>query len=181
MTTPHWPNDWAIGGDIETLEADVAALKIKTQYMHALIDGVHMGTDAGGLDALVALAGGATQAQANARAEALRTAILAHMTSVGTITAVGEHKAADTGNHDTLAAIAALTPSSLLAACITLVNGLNAAIVAHGDQSGVHFHDDATAAASTITTDPPTTLAHCITDLNDLLTTYSDHLALGSA
>lgn len=153
------------------------AMVIKTKYLHALINGVHMEADLEGVVSLTPLAGGALQSAANARANALKTAMIAHMAGVGTVFVDGEHLAADTGNSATLAAIAAATD---LPTCITLINGLSDASIAHGDESGVHFHDDMTEAGASITNDPPTTLAHCITDLNDLRQIFLDHFDLGS-
>jgi hypothetical protein len=116
------------------------------------------------------------QAAANARAEELRTILAAHMLGVGNSTTDGFHKAADSARRTTLLAIAAATD---LASCITLVNGLKTAF-AHGSQAGVHFTNDAALAAATITTDPPTTLAHCTTDLNDVLAALTAHFALAT-
>lgn len=161
---------------LSTAEADITALQLKSKYQAALINGVHMMADTG-VAALVALAGGATQAAANAQANALKAAFAVHAASVGTATVDGAHLAADTGNAATLAAVA---DASDEATSITLVNALLVAYNTHGDQSGVHFHDDATLAAGTITTDPPTTLGEVITDLNDLLTLATDHFALAS-
>jgi hypothetical protein len=155
----------------------IDAIQLKAKWELALINRVHMKIGQQGLDALVALAGGATQPQANARAEALRAALIAHMALVGTFNTDGEHLAADAANSATLAAIPAATT---LGTCITLITGLQAADVAHANAAGVHFHDDATLLASTITVVPPVTLANCITDLNDLLVNMLAHLNRGS-
>jgi len=148
--------------------AYIEALAISTDY--------HANQNQQGLDALAALAGVGTQAVANARANALKTAMIAHMASVGTRTARGSHKNADTANSATLAAVA---DASDLATSITLVNALLVAINTHNNQATRHFHDDATSV--TITTDPPTTLAHVRTDCDDLLAAMVTHMAAGAA
>lgn len=135
---------------------------------------VHSRIDMEGLLALAPLAGGALQAAADTRAELLRTAALAHGAGVATPTVDGEHKAADTTNDPTLAAI---PPAVDLASCIALINGLKAWLVAHAVQAGVHFVDDST--VYTIPVDPPVTLADCIADLNSLKTSFQTHFDLG--
>lgn len=148
----------------------------RLNYIAARAAGTHAYVDADlhGLLGLADVAGGATQAVANTRANLLKAAMLEHMASVGTPTVAGAHRAADTGAAATLTAVAA---ASDLATSITLVNALLAAVVDHGNQPGVHFHDDPDAVAAAITTNPPTTLAHVITDLNDLIDVYRAHFA----
>lgn len=154
----------------------VAALEVKSKYLLAGYSRVHMLADTD-IAALAALAGDALQAAANTRANALKASAVAHAAEVGTVTVDGAHLAADTTNSATLAAVAA---ASDLATCITLVNALLGFVNDHGDQSGVHFNNDATAAALTMTHTPPTTLAHCITDLNEILAGMQAHYALAS-
>lgn len=156
--------------------ADYNKVDARLQYIAARAVGTHAAVDATnhGLLGLAVVAGGATQAVADTRANLLKTAMVAHMASVGSETAQGAHRAADTGNSATLAAVPA---ASTLGTSITLVNALLAAIAAHGNQAGVHFNNDPDAVAAAITTNPPTTLAHVITDLNDLLVAYNAHFA----
>lgn len=175
----------ALQGDVTTLQSDMTA--VQTDAAAALLRArwlvanaavtVHLEADDEGLVALAALTGAETQNQANTRAEALRTAMLAHMAGVGTRFIDGEHKAADTGNAATLAAVPAATA---LPSCIVLVNALHAADNAHGGQAGVHFLNDSAESAATITVDPPVTLANCITDLNDLRQSFINHFNKGS-
>ncbi len=155
------------------------ALEIKTKYMLALINRIHMEVDFEDLLALAPLAGGATQGAANTRAEVLRTALLEHMDGVGTIYVDGEHLAAETSVSSTLTAIPAATEIN---SCITLVNGLLAAVIAHGDSSGKHFHNDTGAGGTgaTMTNNPPTTLGHLITDLNELKIAIQTHMSAGA-
>jgi hypothetical protein len=153
-----------------------ANLRTFGKYLLAAYNRVHMNDDLEGLEDLIALGGGATQAQANARAEALRVAMVAHMDSVGSPAVDGDHLAADPINRANLTDIPTLTGTSDLAACITLVNGLNESLRAHATQPGVHFHD---AVASIGTPDYP--LCHCsaeITAVNDGMggVTYSHEI-----
>lgn len=138
---------------------------------------VHMKKNVGTV-ALTALAGGATQAEANARANALKGYAATHAASVGSQTVDGAHKAADGAAASTLAAI---SNASTLGTCITLINGLFAWHQAHATQSGTHFHNDTVPAGESMTNTPPTTLAHCITDLNELVTMMQAHFARGVA
>jgi len=153
-----------------------AALQLKSKYQAALINGVHMKADTG-LVGLAALAGGATQAAANARANALQAAFATHAASAGTATVDGAHKAADTAQAPTLVAVAV---ASDLDTSITLVNALLVAYNSHGDSAGVHFSADATLAAISITPDPPVTLANVITALNTILAAAAAHFDLAS-
>lgn len=157
------------GGDLAT----------RVKYMDAAATATlfHMEADTS-LDALAALAEPDSQANANARANALKAHFATHAASVGTRAADGAHLAADTGNAATLAAVA---DASDLATSITLVNALLVAYAAHGAQAGVHFHDDATLAAAAITTDPPVTLTNVCVDLNDLLDLMVAHADNGAA
>lgn len=160
----RWPRVPLVDDDVQdevivNLNEHATALdtaSVKSKYLLAGYNRVHMAADSEGLDALVALTGGATQAQANARAEALRAAMLAHMDGVGTTSADGEHLASDPINRATLAAVPALTSGSNATACATLVVALNAALNKHATQPGVHFHDG----VSTIGT-PQFPLCHC--------------------
>jgi hypothetical protein len=160
------------GIDTTNASQDLAA-----KHARALLDGIHQEIDLEGLTSLTALAGTETQAQTDTFLEALRTACLAHGAGVGTATVDGEHLAADTANNATLAAIPAC--NNTLARSIALVNGLHAWDVAHATSVGVHFHDDAAEAADTITTDPPTTLAHVRTDGNDVRQSLLNHFSIG--
>lgn len=157
---------------------DVTALQIKTKYMNAVVSTVHMKADTG-FAGLSALAGGATQAQCNAQANAIQTALAAHMNSVGTILADGCCLAADPTHRATLIAIPV---ASSLPTCITLISGILAAIVGHGNAAGVHFHNDTGTSGSgaTMAPNPAVTLADCVTDLNSLLVNLQTHVALAS-
>lgn len=157
--------------------AQTAAQTITNNYLLAVAGTVHMAkhTD---LAALIALAGGATQAEANARANALKASAVAHAASVGSSSVNGDHKAAEVTAIGVLAAVAA---ASTLGTCITLINALFVWHKAHAIEAGVHFHDDTAPASNTLTVDPPVTLANCITDLNDLLTMVKAHYARGVA
>lgn len=151
------------------------AALLRGRYSVAWLTAAHMAIDSTTLAGLSALAGGSIQALANARANVLKAAVIFHFASVGSSLVDGGHKAA--GNSATLAAIA---PATDLTTCITLINGLLAALAAHGAASGVHFNNDAVLSAVAITTDPPATLPHCVTDLNDLLAAMVAHFALGT-
>ncbi len=139
-------------------------LRTFTKYLLAAYDRVHMDDDDEGLGDLTPLSGGASQADANARAEELRVAMLAHCESVGTPSVDGDHLAEDSINADVLSAIPTLTSLSDLPTCITLVNGLNTALLRHNTQPGVHFHDS----VSTIGT-PNFPLAHCSVEITAVM------------
>lgn len=177
---PHLLID-GTGGEVALLRTQVeqafVTVEIQTRYLLARDSGIHMAIDDEGLSTLAALPtdGSVTQAVANARAEVLRATMISHMGNVGTPLVDGEHLHSDTVNSAVLAAIPTLTPSSLLAACITLVNGLQAANVVHGNAADIHFHNDAAAVASTMTTNPPVTLANVVVDLNDIKTNFLAH------
>jgi hypothetical protein len=176
--------DVAVGGDLSVVGAitaassnvDSDALNLATKYTLALLNRAHMLVDTS-VSALVALGGGALQAAANAQANAIKAACLAHAASVGTATADGGHLAADVALAATLNAIPAATEIN---SCIALVTGIKTFQTAHATSAGVHFNDDAALAAAVITAVPPVTLANCITDLNDELAALQAHFALGS-
>lgn len=155
--------------------ADTDQIGSHIRYTNARAVGTHANVSAtlDGLAGLDDVAGGATQAVANTRANLLKTALIAHMADVWADDAPGAHMIAGATASGVLAAVAA---ASDLATSITLVNALKAALNDHGDEAGVHFHNDADAVAATITTDPPTTLAHVITDLNDLIDAIRAHI-----
>jgi len=165
----------------------ITALQVKSKYQLALIDKVHMLADLDDINALIALpvlvVGVANQAAANARANALQASFVGHLSSdPGTAFVDNEHQTTDATNRDTLAAIPIASSSPT---CITLINGLAAAIISHGDETvatKVHFHDDTTASGTgfTMTTDPPVTLANQVNDLNDIRQALLNHYSLGS-
>lgn len=156
----------------------VSGQALINKYQTALTgSAVHMKKNIG-TATLTALAGDALQADANARANALKAEAATHAASVGSQSADGAHKAADTTVAATLAAIPA---ASSLETCITLINGLFVWHQAHATQSGTHFHNDSAPAGNTLTVDPPVTLANCIADLNDLVTMMQAHFARGVA
>lgn len=160
-----------------SVEDDNIANNRRTRYLYALGGAaVHMQINQENVPALPVLPGTATQAQANARANALKVAWNAHVARVGTFAADGPHKTADATN------VIAAADASGLASCITLINALLAAVIGHGNQATVHFANDTGAGGTgaAITTDPPTTLAHCITDLNDLRTAFMTHFQLSA-
>lgn len=162
----------------ELAVAVLATQGITNNYLTALGGtAVHMRKDVG-KETLTALAGGALQADANARANALKADAAIHAASVGSQSVNGAHLAADATAAATLAAIPA---ASTLGTCITLINGLFAWHQAHAIQSGTHFHNDTVPAGQSMTNTPPTTLAHCITNLNELVTMMQAHFARGVA
>ncbi len=108
---------------------------------------------------------GSTQDQANVRANSMQLLALSHAGDVGTLEEDGDHLAADLVASGTLAVVPV---ASSLPTCITLINALFAWHLAHAIEAGVHFTDDVAVAGNMITHNPPTTLAHCVTDLNDL-------------
>ncbi len=154
------------------------AAQLRTKYQQALINGKHMAVDTQlvGLVAIPTVSGAVDLAAAIVRANLLQAAFAVHAASVGTATVDGAHLAADTA---TAATLAAVPVASDLGTAITLAVAL-AAADDHGSVSGVHFHDDATFAAVTITPDPPVTLANVLTALNTLTTAYQVHFALHS-
>jgi hypothetical protein len=140
-------------------------------YVRAQVSGIHqyapiLEPREGGLQGLAALTPAGTQPQANARAEALRAAALAHFANVGTMTANGAHRAADAVNAATLGAI---PPALGLASAITLASGLAATLAAHGDQDTVHWHEDAALVAFVLPVIPPVTLADLCDALDEIL------------
>lgn len=169
LTVPNSTGTLALTGDVTVNELEI-------QYARALIAGPHMQVNLRGLDLLTPFSGSENQTQADTRAEALRTAMIAHMAGVGTSSVNGEHLAADSVQSGILSGI---PPATNLGTCIALINGLHAADIAHGGSSGVHFHEDFTEETDTITVNPPVTLGNCLTDLNDLLTDFLAHFGRG--
>lgn len=137
---------------------------------------VHMQADTSitALTALSEVPAATTQAQANARANALQTAAAAHAASAGTVAAAGKHKAADA----TASATLALVPiASSLATSKTLTTALLAWLNAHAVEAGVHFHDDATAAAATVSDSTPDDLDEVAVVLNEIMVLMKAHFA----
>lgn len=164
-----------------TDEGTTAALAIKVKYMDAVATAAdfHMAADTG-LLGLSALTGGANAAAQSALANAMRTAMDAHMLSIGTRLAVGKHLITDAALEATLAAVPA---GSSTATNCTLTIALDAAFIAHGNSSGVHFHDDSTAAGYSVTSNllaGNATDANCLTELNALLAAMKVHFANGA-
>jgi hypothetical protein len=159
------------------MTVDPVALLVGPKYLLALESpNVHMLINKQGLDALTALPGGTVQGTVNLRVNTLKAAWNAHLSNVGSYSADGQHKATDAAH------AVATADATNLATCITLINDLLAAIIAHGDETGIHFSDDTGAGGTgaTITVDPPVTLANCVTDANDLLTAMQTHMGLGN-
>ncbi len=147
-------------------------LSTQVNFTTALVKGIHALANTQGLGVLSPLGGGASQAAANARAELFRTACLTHGTGVGTFSTAGEHLGADTANNAVLAAVPAATSE---ATCATLTEAIYTWSWTHAYDSGVHFRYDGVLGNSTISVDPPVTLADTITDLNDLLVNLLTH------
>jgi hypothetical protein len=163
--------------------SNVAVLDIKTKYEEAQINRIHMEADAADLASLIALTvlgGAASQAQANARANALQALMgTNHMLGVGTILVDGEHLAADTALATTLLAIPLAVD---IGTCQTLTQGLNTAIIGHGNSSGVHFHDDTGVNGSGFTPTNATadTLAKQRVDLDQIRQAMLNHFSFAS-
>jgi hypothetical protein len=169
-------------GALDALEGNRDNFNTAVKYLYAkATPTIHMEIDLQGLTDLVDLGGSDSQALVSARANALKAAWNLHLAGAGSLTVDGEHKTADATNV-VVAADAATTGGTALSSCITLVNALLASVIAHGDETDVHFLDDTGSGGTgaSITTDPPTTKAHCITDLNDLKLAMSTHMAAGS-
>ncbi len=163
---------------VDTARLD--ALEIRAKWIYAVLKPtIHMEADTEGVLALTPFVGTELQAAADARAEALRTALGLHMAGVGTNLVDGEHKAAETAVASTLAAIPAAID---FGTCTTLTLGLLNAIIAHGNSAGKHFKDDTTSGGTgaAITTNPPTTLAELLTDLNDIRQAMLNHMVAAS-
>jgi hypothetical protein len=173
--------------------AATTALQVKTKYLDAVTGAAyHMEIDLEGtaIAALAAFAGGAGAPSAGeltamyARVNLLQTAMLAHMAGVGTRLVDGEHKAAETTVATTLTAVAAA--SSVATAC-TLAIALGVAVIAHGDSSGKHFHDDTTSDSGsgyTATSDLAAgnaTADKCRIELNALRLAMATHFSNGAA
>jgi len=156
---------------------DPARAERRINYLLALNAGAHMNRDAS-LMLLSPLAADASQAEADARANVLKAAAVAHSTVVGNTEYDGYHKATGLTAATTLNAIA---DSSTLATCRTLTNGLLTWAGAHADASGVHFHDDTVLNAMSLTTATGSaTLPQLAVDLNDLLAAFRLHFASAS-
>lgn len=162
--------------DIADNATAITANAVATSYANARAAGVHMTPATHGVAALSPLGGTDAQSLVDARANALKAALLAHMASVGSKTAEGEHLAAEGAIATTLTAVPA---GSGLATTQTLTNALVTAFNAHGDSSGVHFHDDSTVAGFTPSNADADTKAKQITNLNELRAAMATHFALG--
>ncbi len=151
-----------------------------TKYSNAL-DGVkyHMAVDTSLLGLAVIDGTTPSDAVVFARANALKAAYASHFASVGTASADGKHKAADTALAATLAAVPAATT---VGTTCTLAIALGVALDAHGDSSGVHFHNDAAIAAYSPTSNllaGNATKALAVTELDALLAASLTHFANG--
>ena len=169
-----------ISADVSASETMQAAA-LATQYITAVGTPAdyHMMVDTS-LLGLSALAGGSNAAAQSARLNAMRTAIDTHALGVGSPTADGQHLAADTTNEATLAAVPA---GSNTATNCTLAIALGAFAAAHGNQTGVHFHEDATLTGYTPSSNllaGNATDAKCLIETNDLLAAFQTHFANGA-
>lgn len=165
-------------GDSVEEQGDIAQVSVALRWLYAKgKPTVHMHVDLEGLLAFANLATNADNATQNARCAVLKSAWNAHVAGVGTIAANGEHLAADATN-----TIADATPTNT-STRITWIAHAKAAIIGHGNQSGVHFTSDTGSGGTgfTLTTDPPVTDVDCANDLNDVLTAMKTHFNLGTA
>lgn len=159
------------------LTAFGGAADIKVKHTSAVIIGnlggcSHQQTDPGAatIGGLGSLDNAANLATAGARFSALRTLAIAHFASVGSASADGAHATADGVNGAGIG-----TNVSTLGSLITRIGEMKTALIAHASQGGVHFGNDPTLAALTLTTDPPTTQGECNADLNDLASALMVH------
>ena len=166
----------------EIFNASLAGSSVPQKYLLAAVvpSNVHMDLDTSFSDyvPLNSSAGVTTQAQANARANAMKAVAIAHAASVGTYLVDGYHKLADTANAATLAAVPA---ASTLATSKTLTTALFAWLVNHGDNitDAAHFNADATAGAATVTDSTPDDLDEVALVLNEILVLMQAHFARG--
>ena len=165
---------------LDALEAAGSAAAVKSKFLLAGMNRVHMLAKATAIASLTALtplvSGSATLPQALARFTALQALGVSHFAGVGTYLVDGEHLAADSADGVSLTAEAPTDLTSMKAS----IHNFGGYLVTHATAAGVHFHNDAGLGALALTTDPPTTLAQCNVDLNDIRTAMLTHFALGS-
>jgi hypothetical protein len=172
--------------DTKLAEHDSAldALEIATKWLYAATKPtVHMEADLEGLLSLTDLVHADTITTAVARATALAAAWNAHIAGVGTVTANGEHKVADATNTLPTTPTNLATLKTWIGVVTGGATGTAAAIIGHGDETGVHFLDDTDTSGTmfTLSVDPPVTQADCNDDLNDILAAMKAHFNLGAA
>lgn len=168
----------ANGSSVLSWAAGEPDIKTQLRYVQALADASIY--HAYGGDSIVYsyyedLGEGAAAAAAYARAAILKAYLIAHMNSNAAGDVRGAHKAVDTALALTLHLVPAATNTATLC---TLTIAIGVAFKAHGDSVGVHFHDDATAAGYTATSDllaGNATLANAIVELDALLSAFGFH------
>jgi hypothetical protein len=159
-------------------------LQIATRWLYAATKPtVHMHVDLEGLNSLANLVHADTITTANARAVVLAAAWVAHLAGVGTVVVNGEHKAADSTNTLPTNPTDLTTLKTWIGKVGGGATGTSAAIIGHGNQSGVHFLDDSGTGGTgfTLTVDPPVTQADCNDDLNAILAAMKTHFNIGTA
>jgi len=166
-------------------ETAIGQLQIALRYVYALEKpAIHMEADYGDLAPgnvpLTALGGGASQGDVATRLNLIKSVWNSnHLPGVGTVTANGEHKAADAAN----VIVAADATGISQASCSTLEDAIAACVVAHGNQAGVHFSDDTGTGGATyvIPHAGSASLANDIANANSLLTASLTHFGHGTA
>lgn len=167
----------------DTPAVSVYNLDLRARFLAFMFSTPHMDPETP--TGLTALAGGASQATADARYTALRASLLAHFAHTGASgSSAGVHLAPDTVNGATMGT----APNGVLATLITCIGEMKTALIAggHADEAGVHGNvpasggSDPVLAAMTLPVDPPVTLANCVTDLNTMLAAIDAHYAFAT-
>lgn len=164
---------YTVRNNATDIETDPAALK--TKYLVAVNEKVHM--DSAPLVLLPDLVSGDLLATAIAQYLTIAQAWNTHFADGGgSATKDADHKTADSIN---LVPVSPLVTLSDLESILVLAA---AAVVGHGNQSTVHFHDDTGTSGTgfTMTNASPTTQAQCNADINDLKHAYNVHVGLAS-
>jgi len=173
-----------IDGRLDDHDDRLDGVEIAAKWLYAATKPtVHMEADLEGLTSLADLVHGDVIATACARAVALAAAWNAHIAGVGTVTANGEHKVADATNTLPTNPTTLNTLKTWIGVVSGGATGTSAAIIGHGDESGVHFADDTGTSGTgfTLSVDPPVTQNDCNDDLNDILAAMKAHFDLGAA
>lgn len=151
-------------------------LGLLTKYTLAAVERVHMDADA--VIVLPDLLAGDLLATAGAQYTTIKAAMVAHFADGGASPTVdADHKIADAVSGAGLGNAVDTLPH-----LITRIGEAKAAIIAHGNQAGVHFHDDAGTSGTgfTLSVDPPVTQADCNADINDIKHALNVHFGLAS-
>lgn len=160
-----------------TVKGDLEHALLKGKYNLAKLERVHMEDDTPAVPLTGSLVHGDLLAKAGALFLSWRTAWLAHLAEGGASPNLdASHLVADSVNTSIGTAV------DTLGHLITRIAEAKASIIGHGNQAGVHFHDDAGASGTgfTLTVDPPVTQNDCNDDINAIIGATNTHYGLAS-